>query len=165
MTTKHELVINTNEPSAPNADSFYPSYSNETSFSPHQRDFSGFSGRERLTLPRDSLMMIESQSSLNHRDFNDKTKTLPVYKNGYPNLEMFKEEEHFKDYKINKISEYIKYLDTEIKDRERLKKNYGKLDKILFGVECSCMITELGVTGTSFFIPPMIVISTPIVWD
>ncbi len=162
MTTKHELVINTNEPSAPNADSFYPSYSNETSFSPHQRDFSGFSGRERLTLPRDSLMMIESQSSLNHRDFNDKTKTLPVYKNGYPNLEMFKEEEHFKDYKINKISEYIKYLDTEIKDRERLKKNYGKLDKILFGVECSCMITELGVTGTSFFIPPMIVISTPI---
>ncbi len=56
--------------------SFYPSYSNETSFSPHQRDFSGFSGRERLTLPRDSLMMIESQSSLNHRDFNDKTKTL-----------------------------------------------------------------------------------------
>ncbi len=24
---------------APNADSFYPSYSNETSFSPHQRDF------------------------------------------------------------------------------------------------------------------------------
>ncbi len=95
-------------------------------------------------------MMIESQSSLNHRDFNDKTKTLPVYKNGYPNLEMFKEEEHFKDYKINKISEYIKYLDTEIKDRERLKKNYGKLDKILFGVECSCMITELGVTGTSF---------------
>ncbi len=42
MTTKHELVINTNEPSAPNADSFYPSYSNETSFSPHQRDFSVF---------------------------------------------------------------------------------------------------------------------------
>ena len=175
MTTKHELAINTNEPSAPNADSFYPSYSNETSFSPHQRDFSGFSsggmiGEKmatrydgRLTLPRDSLMMIESQSSLNHRDFNDKTKTLPVYKNGYPNLEMFKEEEeHFKDYKINKISEYIKYLDTEIKDRERLKKNYGKLDKTLFGVECSCMITELGVTGTSFFIPPMVVISTPI---
>lgn len=176
MTTKHELVINTNEPSAPNADSFYPSYSNETSFSPqYQRDFSGFSGGgmigekmatryEGRTLPRDSLMMIESQSPLNHRktDFNDKTKTLPVYKNGYPNLETFKEEEHFKDYKINKISEYIKYLDTEIKDRERLKKNYGKLDKTLFGVECSCMITELGVTGTSFFIPPMVVISTPI---
>ncbi len=41
-------------------------------------------------------MMIESQSSLKHRDFNDKTKTLPVYKNGYPNLEMCKEEEHLK---------------------------------------------------------------------
>ncbi len=41
MTTKHELVINTNEPSAPNADSFIHRI-NETSFSPHQRDFSGF---------------------------------------------------------------------------------------------------------------------------
>lgn len=183
MTSKHELV---NEPSAPNADSFYPSYSNETSFSPqYQRDFSfpnGTTPRYEVgrTLPRDSFIMIESQSPLNHRVSRDGktdsptgltpiggstpigggTKTLPVY--GYPNLETLKEEEHFKDYKINKIGEYIKYLDTEIKDRERLKKNYGKLDKTLFGVECSCMITELGVTGASFFVPPMVVITTPI---
>ncbi len=131
MTTKHELVINTND-QVHQMRFILSSYSNETSFSPHQRDFSGFSGRERLTLPRDSLMMIESQSSLNHRDLTIKQKHFQCIRNGYPNLEMFKEEEHFKDYKINKISEYIKYLDTEIKDRERLKKNYGKLDKILF---------------------------------
>ncbi len=40
---------------------------------------------------------------------------------------MFKEEEHFKDYKINKISEYIKYLDTEIKDRERFKEKLWQI--------------------------------------
>lgn len=85
--------------------------------------------------------------------------TLPMQARNDTSYEM---ERYAGNYKINKIGEYIKYLDAEIKDRERLKKGYGKFDKTLFGVECTCMVTELGITGTSFFIPPLILISTPV---
>ena len=66
------------------------------------------------------------------------------------------------NYRINKIGEYVKYLDAELKDRERLKKSYGKFDKTLFVIECTCMVTELGITGTSFVLPPLMLISTPV---
>ncbi len=64
MTTKHELVINTNEPSAPNADSFIHRILMKLLILLHiSVMFSGFSGRESTYVStEDSLMMIESQS-------------------------------------------------------------------------------------------------------
>ncbi len=105
MTTKHELVINTNEPSAPNADSFIHRILMKLLFLHISVIFLVFQVGKTYFTKR--LSYDDRKSVLfNHRDFNDKTKTLPVYKNGYPNLEMFKEEEHFK------ITKSIKYVST-----------------------------------------------------
>lgn len=71
-------------------------------------------------------------------------------------------DDYHKNYKINKVTEIIKYLDTERINRERLKKNYKKADKSLFAVECTTLLTELGLTCAAIFVPPILLINTPI---
>jgi hypothetical protein len=142
MTNKHELVKMNEIPSAPTVDgyntSFYPSINND----PYRPEMGGtMGGYQSYTL-------------------SNKGDTTYRYKTGAENERDM--ERYAGNYKINKIGDYIKYLDSEMKDRERLKKSYGKFDKTLFGVECTCMVTELGITGTSFVLPPLVLVSTPV---
>jgi hypothetical protein len=142
MTNKHELVA-TNEivtiPSAPTGiDGGY-----NASFYPIGNDFQYQQG------PPYRQYLLQAKNVTNFDELN---------KGGL----MGEDSMLGTNYRINKIGEYVKYLDSELKDRERLKKSYGKFDKTLFGIECTCMVTELGITGTSFVLPPLVLISTPI---
>lgn len=140
MTNKHELVKMNEIPSAPTIDgyntSFYPSINND----PYRPEMGGTLGGVYQSYPLSNKGDRYKTGAENERDM----------------------ERYAGNYKINKIGDYIKYLDSEMKDRERLKKSYGKFDKTLFGVECTCMVTELGITGTSFVLPPLVLVSTPV---
>lgn len=71
-------------------------------------------------------------------------------------------EETMMNAKLNTILNYKRSLEQEQSEREKLKKRYTKIDKALFGIECSCMFTELGLTGTSFAVPVVIPIAAPV---
>jgi hypothetical protein len=150
MTNRHELVaINevSSVPSVPSAPtgvsydgyntSFYPSIPSAHGMDPYNQSAhpTPYGGQQFVPVPASRNGTLKQGDGC--ADFSERTT----------------------NYKINKIGDYIKYLDAELRDRERLKKSYGKFDKTLFGVECTCMVTELGVTGASFFLP---LVSTPI---
>lgn len=163
MTNRHELAMNDIQtmPSAPLGistegynTSFYPSITQPLQHNgrstPQELDYRYVQGRGTLPHPF-------SFSGDNIINSNGTVSRFKVELRGDE-----KDGDLATNYRINKIGEYVKYLDAEIKERERLKKSYGKFDKTLFGVECTCMVTELGLTGTSFVVAPLALITAPV---
>ena len=66
-----------------------------------------------------------------------------------------------KEYRINRIIDWHKYLDEEIRTRSNLKKKYTKLSNICLGTEIFIIITELGIVGTSVALPVIVPVSVP----
>jgi hypothetical protein len=82
----------------------------------------------------------------------------------YPNLNEMNDAkitEPSSTYRITHIMDVKKSLDKEFTNREGFKKRYQKIDKSLFGLECTCMVSELALAGSSVAFPLLIPFATP----
>jgi hypothetical protein len=79
----------------------------------------------------------------------------------YPNLNEIITEPS-SSYRINHIMDMKRNLDKEFTNREGFKKRYQKFDKSLFGLECTSVVSELALVGSSVAFPLLIPFATPV---